>query len=159
MKAGDEERFRDYRNVLDAPEERTIDCGVARSIGSTLTQLDAAAAAAMNATTTKTFHVEYSGTATSGQTIVVTAPDDLSSLDGFRVFLGPEAELAEEAVSDVTRSVEQPSPTFINLTVDGAPASLDYQGTDATLRTGDGDTTFSGPAVPAVPNGAAFQCL
>jgi hypothetical protein len=129
------------------------------SVGSTLTQLDAATAAAMEATTAQTFHVEYSGTSTSGQTMVVTAPDSVSSLGGFRVFLGPDGDLAEEAVTAVTRSVEQPSPTFINLTVDGAPASLDYQGSDATLRTGEGDTTFSGPAVPAPPDGAVFECL
>jgi hypothetical protein len=132
------------------------------SEGEVLEPISAAAAAALPAETTQTFHVDYAGAHPDGDDLVVIAPDHATTFDGFLIFYGPPAVLVEQpGTVSVTRGLSIPSTTVIAFTLDGAPATLQYDGTGAGTLTVDGSSaSLSALATDAgVPPGAAFMCL
>ncbi|MEO7034989.1 MAG: hypothetical protein ABI548_13855 [Polyangiaceae bacterium] len=132
--------------------------------GSVLTPVTPATAAAMHATSTETFHIEYTGASTD-ETVLVIAHDHDFSLDSFRLFLGPLDSMSERAVESVGRGVSIPTHTTLNFVLAeasqaGAAATFSYEtdSQDATLEVGTAVTPFYGPAKLGVPAGAAFLC-
>jgi hypothetical protein len=130
------------------------------SVGDELVAIDPAAATAMPAQTTQTFHIEFSGSDEGNHEIVVIAPDHASNFDGFRIFYGSLDALTEQSGTvTVTRGLSIPTTTFVAFTLDGSPATLQYGAAGDTLLIGASDTTLTASSAAAVPARAAFQCL
>jgi hypothetical protein len=90
--------------------------------------------------------IEYLGTLEDGRRVLVVHPTDDYGYEDFRVFLGTPKKMLEREVKNVSRS--KSGPTFIELTLDDKPATLDFEITwlgdhveygNSTLET-DGDT-------------------
>ncbi len=131
------------------------------TVGDVLTPLASADAASIPATTTQTFHVEYVGNSRS-ETVVVVAPDHAGSYDGFRLFLGPLGDLAEQPVSAVNRGLSIPSNTYLDFTdTDATPeqASLTYGIGSGTLTVAGMTTTLADSGATTAPTSAVFECL
>jgi len=130
------------------------------STGDVLDAIDSASAALMPAASRQTFHVEFSATDAGGQYIVVIAPDHASNFDGFRVFYGPLAALAEQSgMVSVTRGLSIPSTTSIAFMLDGTPATLQYGAAGDVLSVGASEAPLTALATSPAPAGAMFQCL
>jgi len=69
--------------------------------------------------------IEYFGTIEDGRDVLVVRPTDDWGYEDFRVFLGTPKNMLEREVMTVSRS--KSGPTFIDLTLDGKPATLDFQ--------------------------------
>jgi hypothetical protein len=134
-------------------------------VGSVLTPIAPAVAAAMQASSTQTYHVEYIGSSTD-ETAVVIAPDHADSYEAFRLFIGPLSPLYEQSVQSVGRGLSIGAPTIVDFTFaedspSGAPAVLSYASAtgDASLTVGSEVTSFHGPVDLSVPAGTTFLCF
>ncbi|MEO8904106.1 MAG: hypothetical protein ABI488_17335 [Polyangiaceae bacterium] len=132
--------------------------------GSVLTPITPATAATMHATSTETFHIEYTGASTD-ETVLVSAPDHHFSLDSFRLFLGPLDSVSERSIERVARGNSIPTHTTLNFVLAdaskaAAEAAFSYQtdSPDATLAVGTAVTPFHEPAEFGLPAGATFLC-
>jgi hypothetical protein len=132
--------------------------------GSVLTPIAPATAAALQATSTETFHVEYLGSSTD-QTVVVISSDHDSAAN-LRLFLGPLSSLYQRAILANERGLSIPTRTILDFVmVEAGPAddqaALNYESDspDATITVGaQTPIAFHAPTEPGVPAGAMFLC-
>jgi hypothetical protein len=136
--------------------------------GETLTLLSAADAAALSATSTQTFNLDYAGTRSDGNAIVVVAPAHASSFEAFRLFWGAPSALSEEKITSFGRALSGGTTVVFSLGSSSATLAygLPFLVPDAGVPTSiegsltiDGRTSeLSGAWPPVLPDGAQFLC-
>ena len=130
-------------------------------VGEELTLVAASDVTAMPAQSTQTFHADYVGQASDGTFLVVTVPDHVSTLDDYRLFLGPLSAIREQKIVAFNASLS--GAKLIDFTFNGVGVEFSYQFgvANGSLATGSMDETFLSSAdtsSPAAPMNAVFAC-
>jgi len=137
-------------------------------LGELLISLPASEAAALPATSTQNFSVDYQGTRSDGRVIVVMAPDHFANYDEFRLFWGPLSDLRQYAIVSFNRGHSLGGASAVRFETESGSATLAYSFSYPIPQTGGmsqgslelaGQTdSLSGAAPPTMPDGAQFWC-